>query len=201
MKESAWLTRLHARDTEKLRRAVAPQLKTKVSHPSIVILVGLPGSGKSHFAAKLVERLPAVILESDFLRKTLVKQPVYSNWESTRLFKAIHKLARELLTEKFNVILDATNLNEDYRRPVYALAEEAGAQVIIVHLKTPREIAEERLADRALRRDGYSDADWAVYQQLEAGFEPVKQPHYEITNTLDISPVIDTIVAEVKHAE
>jgi hypothetical protein len=193
--------RLLARDVVRLRRAVELWLPQRVAHPAIIVLVGLPGSGKSFFAAKLVESIPAVILESDFLRKTLVRRPVYSPWESIRLFGAIHRLARELLEGGYNVILDATNLSEEYRRPLYAIAEETGANAIVVHLKTLREVAEARLADRLARRDGYSDADWAVYQQLEAGFEPIKGPHYEVTGAMDISPIIDKIVAKLKQKE
>ncbi len=199
MKSDAILARLLTPDVEKLRRAVAPQLLEKVAHPTLIILVGLPGSGKSFFAAKLVERIQSVVLESDFLRKTLVRQPVYTNWESLRVFRAIYGLAQELLGAKYNVILDATNLNEDHRRPLHTIAAETGAKAILVHLNTPRDVAEARLTDRTARRDGYSDADWAVYQQLETGFEPIKEPHFEVMSAMDISPIIDKIVLEVKQ--
>jgi len=188
-----------ARDLSRLRRAISKNLSKPVTCPSFIILVGLPGSGKSYFAARLGERIPAVILESDFLRKTLVRRPVYSQWESVRLFRDIHALAKELLSAKYSVLLDATNLSEDSRSPLYAIAKDTGARAIVVHLKTPRETAEERLSSRTQNRDGYSEADWAVYQKLETGFEPIERPHYEVTNPMDISPVIDKIVAEIKH--
>ena len=199
MKSEALLARLLTPDVEKLRRAVATQHLEMVAHPTLIILVGLPGSGKSYFAAELVEHIPMVILESDFLRKTLIRQPVYSNWESVRVFRAIHALAKELLGAKYNVILDATNLNKGHRRPLYTIAAETGAKAIVVLLNTPREIAEARLSDRLARRDGFSDANWTVYQQLEAGFEPIKEPHFEVMSAMDISPIIDKIVAEVKR--
>jgi predicted kinase len=187
---------LLARDVSRLR-TVMPNLVTKVDYPSLIVLVGLPGSGKSYFASKLTEKIPAVVLESDFLRKKLVKQPVYSQFESFRLFKAVHQLIRKLLTAGYNVILDATNLSEESRRPLSAIAGETGAKTIVVHMNTPRDIAEARLSDRLVQRDGYSDADWAVYQQLEPGFEPIKGAHYEINRALDISTIIDKIVAEI----
>jgi predicted kinase len=190
---------LLARDASRLRRAVASRLEAQVDHPSFIVLGGLPGSGKSYFAARLTEKIPAVVLESDFLRKELVRRPVYSQFESFRLFKAIHQLVKEFLSAKYNVVLDATNLSEDSRRPLHAIAAEAGAKLIIVHLNTPREVAEGRLSGRLLQRDGYSDADWAVYQKLEPDFEPITEPHYEITGTMDIFPIIDKIVAEISR--
>jgi hypothetical protein len=186
-----------ARDIKHLRRWILKSLPEKANRPSLTILVGLPGSGKSYFAARLLERVPAVIIESDFMRKKLVRRAVYSNRESARLFRALHELTRELLASKYHVIFDATNLNEDYRRPFYRIAEETGAQSIIVHLNTPREVAEERLGSRAVKNEGYSDADWNVYQALAENFEPIKQPHYQIRENVDISSVIDKIVAEL----
>lgn len=188
-----------ARDVSRLRRAASNRLPQKVELPALIILVGLPGSGKSFFAGKLAERIPAIVLESDFLRKTLVRQPVYSQLESSRLFRAIHELARELLLEKYNVVIDATNLSEDSRQALYSIAAASWAESIVVHLNTPQEIAEARLTDRLLRRAGYSDADWAVYQKLEAGFEPIRQPHFEVTNAMDISLVIDKIMAQINR--
>jgi predicted kinase len=188
---------LFTRDVTRLRQAIASKLQVKINHPTLIILVGLPGSGKSFFASKLTEKIPAVVLESDFLRKILVRKPVYSQFESFRLFNAVHRLIKELIATGYIVILDATNLSEDSRRPLYHIADEIGAKIIVVHMNTPREIAAERLSGRVLQRDGYSDADWAVYQKLESEFEPVQGDHYEITSAMDIFPVIDKIVAEI----
>jgi hypothetical protein len=185
------------RDVNRLKRAIASKLEIQVDHPSLVVLVGLPGSGKSYFASKMTENISAVVLESDFLRKNLVLRPVYTQFESFRLFRAIHELITDLLANKYNVVLDATSLTYDSRRPLYDIAKEEGAKVIVVYLNTPREVAEERLSHRMFRPDGYSEADWAVYQKLEPGFEPLTEPHYEITEAMDISPVVAKIVAEI----
>jgi len=192
---------LLARDVNRLRRVIAKQLPDKVGSPTLVVLVGLPGSGKSYFAARLSEKVPAVILESDLLRKIVVRRPVYSQFESYRLFRAIHELVRELLANRNNVIVDATNLSEAARHPLYGIAVETGAKIIVVHLNTPREVAKERLSYRLLQPDTYSDADWVVYQKLESGFEPIAGPHHEVTRTMDISPIIDKIVAEIKQSK
>ncbi|MEL7561763.1 ATP-binding protein [Dehalogenimonas sp. 4OHTPN] len=187
---------LLARDVLRLRRAIFKQPPQKVQSPAFIILVGLPGSGKSFFACKLTERIPAVVLESDFLRKSLVRRPVYSRLESYRLFRAIHVVARELLLGKHNVVLDATNLSEESRQPLFSIAAATGAEPIVVYLSTPRETAQARLIDRMSRRDGYSDADWEVYQKLEASYEPIREPHHEVKNAMDISAVIDRIIAQ-----
>ena len=64
------------------------QLPELVAKPSLIVVSGLPGTGKSYFSNKLAERLPLIILESDALRKALFPSPSYSPQESSRLFRA-----------------------------------------------------------------------------------------------------------------
>ena len=152
---------LTARDVYRLRVALSPSLPRNIAHPVLIIMVGLPGSGKSYFVSQLVHQIPAVILESDYLRKILIKRPIYSPKEHFRVFGAIHTLTREFLEAKYHVILDATNLNEEYRQPLLKIAEETNAKSIIVHMATSREVAQNRLTKRIAEQEGYSDANWA----------------------------------------
>jgi predicted kinase len=77
-----------------------------------IAVSGLPGTGKSCLCRRLVKNLPAVLLESDLLRKALFASPTYSSEESNHLFRDIHHLIEKLLSKGIPVILDATNLSE-----------------------------------------------------------------------------------------
>jgi len=99
------------------------ELPEPIVKPVFVAVSGLPGTGKSYFCTKLVERLPLVILESDALRKKLFSSPSYSSPESGRLFRALHLLIERLLGQGISLILDATNLSERYRERLYSIAD------------------------------------------------------------------------------
>src|SRR3972149_825639 len=105
---------LLATQVEELKQALAP-LPEPMAKPVLVVISGLPGTGKSYFSRKLAERLPCVILESDALRKRLFSSPDYSAAESQYLFSACHRLIEELLKSGISVVLDATNLVEGHR--------------------------------------------------------------------------------------
>lgn len=47
------------------------QFPEPVMKPSLVVVTGLPGTGKSYFCRQLAQKLETVILESDALRKSL----------------------------------------------------------------------------------------------------------------------------------
>lgn len=91
------------------------ELPEPVAEPTLIIISGLPGTGKSYLSKGLAERLPFLVLGSDVLRKTLFAMPSYSSRESAQLFRTIHLLLQELLSKRIPLILDATNLSERFR--------------------------------------------------------------------------------------
>ena len=109
------------RDVRLLRGALGP-LPPAEPRPAFVVLIGLPGSGKSHLAREIIRRRPLALVESDQMRRALFKRPAYTETENTRLFRACHQLLEELLAAGIPALCDATNLRELHRRPLYEIA-------------------------------------------------------------------------------
>jgi predicted kinase len=172
-------------------------IPTPQSKPSIVIISGLPGTGKTYFSQRLAERLPFVILESDALRKQLFPTPSYSAEESACLFRAIFRLMEALVKKGTPVILDATNLSEKNREPVYRIAERLNARLVPVRVTAPLELVRQRLRGRTGNSGNNSDADWAVYQEMKPTEQRINRHHFTVDTSRDITPVIDKIVKEI----
>ena len=175
------------------------QLPEPAAEPALVVVSGLPGTGKSYFCGRLAERLPFVVLESDTLRKTLFPSPSYTAWESSQLFRAIHQLVERLLVKGISIILDATNLSERYREHLYSITDHLGAKLMLVRVEAPPEVVKERLEARRGKTGDKSDADWAVYQKMKSSVEKIRRNHYAVDTSQDITPVLDKIVREVKR--
>jgi len=187
-------------DARRLADGLGP-LPSPEARPAIVVVSGLPGTGKTYFARQLTGRLPFVILESDALRKILFPEPTYSAAESGRLFQAIHHLIEELLSKGIPITLDATNLAEYRRERLYNIAERRNACLILVRVEAPPVVVKERLQARSARKKTgeSSDADWAVYEKLRATAEKIRRRHYVVDTSKDITPVLDKIVKEIKR--
>jgi len=186
-------------DAEKLADSLG-QLPEPVANPAFVVVSGLPGTGKSYFCRKLAEKFPFIILESDALRKALLSSPNYSAEESSRLFQAIHSLIERLLKKGISVILDATNLSERNREYLYSIAEHAGIKLIMVRVEAPPELVQARLSRRREDKESKSEADWTIYQKMKPTAEKISHRHYAVDTSMDITPVLDKIVREIRRS-
>ncbi len=189
-----------ADDVSMLKQGLT-KLPEPVVSPVLVVVSGLPGTGKSYFCRKLAERLDMVILESDSLRKQLFLSPTYDKEESTQLFRACHGLVEELLRKGINVALDATNLEEHNRERLYHIADQAGVKLVIVRMEAPPEVVRQRLERRVMREDqsDHSDADWNVYSKMKSTVDKIGRNHFAVDSSRDIAPVIDKIVRLVNQ--
>lgn len=168
--------------------------------PLLVAMCGLPGTGKSYFAAKLTEQVPFLILETDRLRKVLVEHPKYSTQEHRRVFRSCYQLIQYYLINGYSVLFDATNLNEEFRTYLYDIAEATHAPLALVHATAPQNTVRRRLKQRKADRHAntYSDAGWLIYTRLAPVEEPVQRDHYALDTSKDISPVLDEVAAWAK---
>ena len=191
-------------DAAVIRRALDQQLRRKQipagARPFLVMLSGLPGTGKSHFARRLAQRLPLVVVGSDRTRKALIPEPEYTREEHQRVFSACHRVIEELLKQGRTVVFDATNLTEGFRQPLLDLARRRGAPTHIILFTAPLRVIRRRLQDRAavIGTDGVSDADWSVFSLLRPGQQPITDPHWVVDSSKAIRGDLDRLVALIQ---
>lgn len=110
----------------------------------IVVLVGLPGSGKSTY----LERLGVTGLSSDTIRQWLVDDAADQTIHD-RVFETLRYLLRQRMGLGREVTyIDATNLTPDERRPYIEIGKSYGCQVEAVFFDVPLELCALRNAAR-----------------------------------------------------
>jgi predicted kinase len=162
------------------------------------MLVGPPGSGKSFLARGLADRLGTRLLQSDGLRRSMFRPPRYTPAEHAAVYAEAHRRLGRALRRGERIVFDATNLNESKRRLVYRLADQAGAELLILLAYAPLDVIRERFAARAAGADpsDLSDADWTVMQKMGRS-QPIGRPHLLVNTTVDSEQILSLIATRL----
>ncbi len=142
----------------------------------LVLLTGLPGTGKSTIANRLARRIGASVLRTDEVRKRILDAPTYSEEEKELVYKATFLISEHLLRAKRNVIIDGTFYKRALRKRIYRIAAETRSDMTIVECTAPEWVIQRRMKRREKRR-GLSDADYGVYKKITAQYEPIEEHH------------------------
>ncbi len=142
--------------------------------PCLLLVAGLPGSGKSRLAAGLAERAGFTVVRTDVVRKELAgaepRDSRYSQAWNDRTYAECLRRAEQLVREGRRVIVDATFREEAKRRLFLDAAAAWGVPAGLLLCEAAAETVRQRLADR---HGDASDADWSVHRQLAATWEPL----------------------------
>ena len=173
---------------------------TDLKHPFLVILSGLPGTGKSYFANQLTAHINSAIVGSDRTRKLLISKPVYSKSEHARIFAICHRLIEDLLSQGYVTIFEATNLTAKSRLPLQTIASKLNIPTLCLVFTAPEDLIKKRLMDRTSNLDNssYSDADWAIYSKLKPSQETPETDYWTIDSSQDISQVLDDLTTIIQ---
>jgi aminoglycoside phosphotransferase family enzyme/predicted kinase len=153
--------------------------------PLLVLVVGLPGTGKTTVARALGMRLGAVVFSSDRVRKELagveathrghdeIDAGLYSSEMGHRTYAELHRLTAISLEQGQSVVLDATYRTRSHRAEVIKIARNLEVPSRIVECQLPESTALARIAARQSTGEGASDADAEVYRVQRSRYEPI----------------------------
>ena len=129
-----------------------------------------------------------------------MRQPKYTPDEHSRVFGACHRLIDEFLGQGYPVLLDATNLTERNRKPIYAIARKRAVLLAVAVVTAPSSTVRQRLDDRASGLDPktWSDAGWVIYCRMAPAWEPVKRKHFAVDTSADTTQALNEVLKWAK---
>ena len=126
-------------------------MKISIPELSLVALVGASGSGKSSFAARHFKRTETI--SSDFCRG-LVSDDENDQSATVEAFDLLHTIAGKRLARGLLTVIDATNVQQEARKPLVALAREYHCLPVAIVFNLPAKICQQRNESRADRSFG-----------------------------------------------
>jgi len=157
----------------------------KPRRPTLVLMCGLSGSGKTWLAHRLAPRLHAVHLRSDIERKRLrglatdarsnspLGGGLYSGEQNALTYTRLTEFAADVLSGGYAVIVDATCNRRADRMRFCDLARSLGVELRVIHSHAPPEVLRARIAARKRAAHDASEADLSVLAWQEAHEEAI----------------------------
>jgi len=145
-------------------------MEIKIPKLSLVVLVGVSGSGKSTFAKK--HFLPTEILSSDYCRG-LVSDDENAQAATTDAFDVLHFIGAKRLAAGKLTVIDATNVQPEARKPLVELARQYHALPVAIVFDLPDRLCQDRNKQRA-DRDFGGHVIRQQHAQLQRSFKNLK---------------------------
>ena len=164
----------------------------RLGEPTLTLVGGLPGTGKSTLAGAIADRTGAVVVASDRLRKELTgTEPTrqqehgwrvgpYSDEVTRRTYTALLSRARQLLQMGESVVVDASFADPADRVSARAVADECAARLVELRCDCPPDVAADRIIDRWGSGD-LSEATVAVAERMRSSY--AIWPQASVVNT------------------
>jgi len=179
-REAALVT---ARSYLRLAHSYVPAL----SQPSLFMVTGLMGTGKSYVSRELARRWDLEYISSDVTRKELAGvlphehryeaygYGIYSSEFSRRTYQEMVHRAHEHLGRGRSVVLDASFRAASTRREALDVARKVGADAWIVECVADETELRFRLERRLHEEASASDGRWELLRQQKEEWEPVSE--------------------------
>lgn len=125
--------------------------KLTLQKPTLILLYGFPGAGKTYFARQFCEDVAAAHVQGDRIRYELFEQPRYDRQENEIVNHLMEYMTEEFLSAGISVVYDMNAGRLGQRRALRDMARKVKAQPALIWIQVDEESAFLRVAKRDRR--------------------------------------------------
>ena len=166
----------------------------------LLVVSGLPGTGKTAVARAIADRLSAVHLSIDAVENAMLGAGAERGWTTgVSAYEAVRAMAEDNLTRGMTVVVDAVNDSEAARDTWRRAAGAASTQVRFV-LLTLSDADEHRRRLEARERGmvHVGEPTWEQVKQRATVYEPWVGPFTEVDASRPLAAVVAQVLASLE---
>ncbi|NOS36040.1 MAG: AAA family ATPase [Deltaproteobacteria bacterium] len=177
--------------------------------PTVIVVCGLTGTGKTTVAAALSRKLGVGLHSSDVVRKELAgiepeerrldrfEEGIYRSAFTEQTYAELIRRGRTSLQEGRSIILDATFSRAAHREAVVKVAKEAGANLHFIECTACEDVIKVRLEKRLGEKGAVSDGRWEIYERQRGICEKIDEPHVTVDTSKPIEESLFRLLAVI----
>jgi predicted kinase len=168
---------------------------------NLIILSGLPGTGKSIFAEKLAHDLQIPIFSVDPVESAIIKSGFKKSFKTgLSAYLVAEALANEQLKLGISVIIDAVNGVKEAWAMWEELAKKNNTKLVVIEcICSDKKIHQRRIEKRVRNLHGIPEVKWEDVENRGKEYLPWGKPHLVLDTIQDQSANLEKAIKYIKH--
>jgi len=145
-----------------------------LDRPTLILVMGVPASGKTTLSKEILKRIGAVYLDNNFLADAFFPStrtdPKYRELRPA-LYRALYRITEENLLIGNSVLLDVPHVTQmqdlRWRESLSDLVRRTSASLVIVRCLCSESTLRQRIKDRGEKRDQWKLDHWGEFMAQE----------------------------------
>ena len=171
--------------------------------PTLIVMSGLPGTGKSTIAEHLARRLRIPVFSVDPIESAIIRSGITRSFETgLAAYLVAEALASEQLKLGTSVIIDAVNAEAEGKDIWRRLAKRHGLDPIIVEVVvSDQALHRRRLESRVRNLHGFSEVTWERVEARQKAWTPWTEPTLRLDAADDIEVNVGNALSYMRARE